>query len=438
MRTIFMFCSCLLLAFSAKGQITITSSSMPVSGDTIRYSIANPNNSVVNANLSIKGDSMSWDLSALGSNRQDMYSYKNSSLTPYGFYFFNKIGLKTADSLGTAMFTFKNIYSFYTKNSNVFKAEGLGYSYQNFPLAATYKDDDEIYKFPLDYHDSDVSTFYFEFALPVGNYFRYVQGGTRTNNVDGWGSVKTPYKTYPNVLRMKTIVDEVDTLITQFGSFPIPRRQVIYRWLSADEHIPVVEITGIEVGTTFVASQIIYRDRYRSNPLAPNAGFKLAKTQGNVNTDTFYFINTTRPSAATFTWQFAPAGVKFVKGTSAASRNPVVVFTKPGLYSVTLIAKSFMGTGDTTAVDLINIQTGATSGLNVKSFNIYPNPTGGRLYLAMDPDENFGTVEIYNNSGKLVYSNGYNGYSGIDLKSFSPGIYFIHINGFEPMQFIRN
>lgn len=347
MRTIYIFCSFLMFAISAKAQITITSSSMPVSGDTIRYSIAIPISTVVNANLAIKGDSASWDLSKLVSNRQDMYSYKSSWLTPYGFYFFNKIGLKTADSLGTSMFTFKNIYSFYTRSSTVFKTEGLGYSFQNIPLAATYKDEDEIYKFPLDYHDSDVSTFYFEFELPAGNLFRFVQGGTRTNYVDGWGSVKTPYKTYPNVLRMKTTVDEVDTLITQFGSLPFPRRQVIYRWLSADEHIPVVEITGIEVGSTFIAGQIIYRDRFRSNPLA---------------------ILTTAE----------------------------------------------------------------------RSFFISPNPADGNIYLNKVPGEIAGPVEIFDHSGKSIYKAIYNRYSGIDLRSFSAGVYYVHAPGHSPIKFLKN
>lgn len=370
------------VAFNCFSQITITQTSMPVAGDTLRYSTVNPLG--LNLNIGQKGANQSWDYSGLVSNGQDIYQYIAANKTPYFFYFFNQIGLKTADSIGVAQFSFKNIYSFYTKNSTVFKAEGLGYSISGIPLASNYTDDDEIYQFPLKYHDSDVSTFRFVFSIPGQNLFSFVQAGKRINYVDGWGSIKTPYKTYSSVLRVKTIVDEVDTLVSQFTKIPFPRKQVIYKWLSADERIPVLELIGTEVGSVFTATQIRYRDQYngKANPFSPRARFTVNKTSGYANADTFAFTDQTQPFATSFQWQINPSsGVSFVKGTSANSRNPFVVFSQKGKYSVTLIATNVAGTDDTTATDLINIDFGAGAKELSSSEVIKPNPSSGMMYV---------------------------------------------------------
>jgi hypothetical protein len=126
-----------------------------------------------------------------------------------------------------------------------------------------YKDDDEIYQFPLNYGDMDTSTFNFKFSIP-GDLFALVQSGTRVNNADGWGTVKTPFGEYKDVLRLKTIVDQIDTFTSQFGKFPIPRKTVIYRWLSTSERIPVMEIQGTIAAQTgkFTPTQVRYRDGF--------------------------------------------------------------------------------------------------------------------------------------------------------------------------------
>ena len=141
-RAIIVICS---ISFGfLNAQITITSSSMPSSGDTLRYSSASP--LTIGTTWMTPGGSQSWDFSSLTSIGQGLYEYKSANKTPYAFYFIGQIGQKTADSLGGGPFVFKNIYSFYTKSSSVFKTEGLGYSYSGIPLASKYTDDDEIYQ----------------------------------------------------------------------------------------------------------------------------------------------------------------------------------------------------------------------------------------------------------------------------------------------------
>lgn len=165
------------------------------------------------------------------------------------------------DSLGAGPISFTNIYNFYTKTNKVYKAEGIGYTSAGIPLAAKYTDDDEVYQFPLEYNDSDVSTFRFKFEIPGQQFITYLQKGTRTNIVDAYGSIKTPFKTYNQVLRVKTIMDQVDSLVTPFVSTPIPRPQVIYKWLSLDEIVPVMEIRGVQnPNGMFTPTEVFYKD----------------------------------------------------------------------------------------------------------------------------------------------------------------------------------
>jgi hypothetical protein len=59
-------------------------------------------------------------------------------------------------------------------------------------------------------------------------------------------------------------VDQIDTITSQFGKFPIPRKTVIYRWLSTTERIPVMEIQGTVAAQTgkFTPTQVRYRDGF--------------------------------------------------------------------------------------------------------------------------------------------------------------------------------
>lgn len=242
-------------------QPTITSAQMPKSGDTLRYSNALPTE--LPSNYETGGANMSWDFSAMTPQRQQLLNYLSAAKTPYSFYFFGQIGQKTADTIGAGPITLTNVYSFYTNSTKVFKTEGIGYQYSGFPLASMYKDEDEIYQFPLNYGDKDSSTFNFRFSIP-GDLFALVQSGTRINNADGWGSIKTPFQQYTNVLRLRSFVDQIDTLTSQFGKFPIPRKTLTYKWLALGERIPVMEVSGTVSATNgkFTPNQVRYRDGF--------------------------------------------------------------------------------------------------------------------------------------------------------------------------------
>jgi hypothetical protein len=261
----------LISAFNIQSQITITSSSMPISGDTIRYS---------NARLSSVGDytatgtNYNWQFDTLRPTSQDIRNFYSALSTPYFIFFFPpKYGEKTQDTIininipTVGPITITDVYSFYRKTSTVFAAEGLGLKINGIPVPNTYTNEDEIYQFPLDYGDRDSSTFKFSTPSTTLIPFVYTKQGHRITEVDGWGSITTPYGTAA-CLRVITTQYSKDTISATIAGFPIkfgfPNYTRSYQWLTAGEHIPYFEVTGTLSGSNFNETQIRYRDNIQS------------------------------------------------------------------------------------------------------------------------------------------------------------------------------
>ncbi len=241
------------------GQITITQNDMPTPGDTLRYSNVIPQG----IDIVQTGANQTWDYSQMVPVSQDRVDYVFSLQTVYAFYFLglNQYGTKIADTLGGGPFQFTNVYNFYRSTSNDFQAEGVGFRYSGVPLAAYYSDEDELYKFPLDYLDRDSSTY--KFSADLGNGLRFAQEGYRINQVDGWGTITTPHETIA-CLRLVSTTIGVDSII--FNGFPIgvPNQQKTIKFLANGVHIPILEISGRFQQGQFQPQQVKYRDVYQN------------------------------------------------------------------------------------------------------------------------------------------------------------------------------
>ncbi len=246
-------------SFFAQTPITLTSANMPSSGDTIRYSNAFPNS----VDYVPTGTNFFWNYDTLIARSQDRYDYKAAFNTPYAFYFIGatKYGIKTADTIGAGTFTFTDVYNFFNKTTANFRTEGTGFKYQGLPLAAYYSDDDELYTFPLNYLDRDSTTF--KFNLNLAGTISYGQQGYRINEVDGWGSIKTPHDSAA-CLRVVSTSYSVDTInISGFG-FTFPNVQRAYKWVSLTEKIPMLELSGSYTAGNFLPTQARFRDTYHN------------------------------------------------------------------------------------------------------------------------------------------------------------------------------
>lgn len=285
-------------------QITVTSTNMPGSGDTLRYSGCRANS----VNYSTTGANVYWNYDTLQPQSQGMYNYLAASQTPYSFYFTGagKYGLKIADSIGTGTFTFKEVYDFYKKTTAVFETEGLGFKYSGIPLAAMYSDPDEIYSFPLTYLKHDSTTY--KVTVQLGTTIYYSQLGYRINDVDGWGIIKTPYDSVP-CLRLVSTTYGKDSINYNGIGFTFPDVQRTYKWISLTEKIPMLELDGNYTNNNFTPTQARYRDRIQSFAgieSIKNAGYKVNVYPNPSAGDLSFYTN--NPETATINL-FSAAGV---------------------------------------------------------------------------------------------------------------------------------
>jgi len=435
----------LMLAMNLAAQITITQSQMPSLNDTIRFS----NSPIGSQNFTSKGTNFFWDYRGLGISSQDIYKYQSLASTPYVQLVltglpFGSMGYKVADSIGGGGFNFSDIYNFFQKSNLGWFAVGtaLTIPLQGTPIktGGVYSDKDEIYNFPLNYNDFDSTSF--KVTTPLGisflNFGSFVQKGTRSTKVEGWGTISTPYAQNISCIKVKSIVREIDSLKLAIpGQQPVtigfPITRVEYKWLSTTEKIPMLEVSGTELAGVFAPTTIRYRDNFRvvqPSPFGPNVDFTVNKNTGITKLDTFEFENLTSPNFGnTYEWTFIPsAGVRYIKNTNKSSENPIVVFDNVGTYSVKLKGTNLIGFKDTVFNNYITISANPVSVSNlIKENNVfYPNPANQSINFLNNGFEN-ATYKIIDFSGKIVLEGLINNALNINVSELNTGQYILFI-----------
>ena len=299
MKKILLSIAATCIAISGFAQITISASDMPVSGDTLRYSIASPTGS--GFSKADSGASKAWDFSSLTPLSQSIDTYKTASAVNITYALTisaTAYGYKVADSFpGLGAFLpikINNLYTFFNKKTGPSRyiAEGFAAVIGGIPTPVNYSDEDEWYYFPLNYLNTNNSTFSLNFSLLTLGSLKI--SGTRYTRVDGWGTIKTPYlTTATNCIRVRSVVDEIDSVIVATTRVGIPRKTVEYRFLVNGEHYPALWVTASVLGTTETITSIRYRDTKKATASInkANTSFLDIKTypnptrQGTLNID---------------------------------------------------------------------------------------------------------------------------------------------------------
>lgn len=269
MKKVILITILIVITFRVAAQTTITAADMPVAGDTLRYSVA----SVVGANINLydTGSLVLWDFTNLVATAQQVDTYKTAlqvspvyALTaPAGCY-----GYKVADSVpGLGSFLpvqINELYTFFNKltSPSSYAAVAFGAQVSGLPVAAKYTTADNWYFFPLTYHRQDSSAFSLPITIPSLGSLK--ENGSRITRVDAVGSIRTPFYNVPvNCLRVRSEVNQVDSINYSIFNLGIPVNTVEYKWLVNGEHYPALWITTTKTGTTETISSITYRDSAR-------------------------------------------------------------------------------------------------------------------------------------------------------------------------------
>ena len=365
----------LAIPMALQGQITINSSHMPVSGDTLRYSLAEA--ASVNATtLNATGANQTWDFSQLNPQSQGLNEYKLAlQINPaYSVFFgFSAYGLQTFDTLNLGTIQLTQGYDFLTKTNAVFKAVGRGLSYQNLPVPSFFTDDDEIYQFPLQFGDNDSSTF--RVAFDLGGTIALVQKGSRRNSVTGWGTITTPMGTF-NALKVETTIWQTDSInLGGFGLPPIPSTRVWFSWWSTSHKMPVFEARGtiLPFSTNPVFTEYRFPDQFRACLGYVVSDFSANQTQGTT-TDVFQLQDLSQCSPETYFWNVQPGTYTWMNGSTATDPNPSIRFDAAGYYSLGLSVVKGFALDTEQKTDYILISQNSTDAFSGQKIQLHPNP----------------------------------------------------------------
>ncbi len=265
----------IMIAFvgRSEAQITITTTDLTHSGDIYTVSTGS---AFTGMDVTLTGANYNWDYSLLNfvSQTRDTIFAETATSSLLSLYYINS-GFNanrsnqathgTGATIGTI--NISDVWNFYYNSSASFNQPGFGAIVNGAPLPIAYTSRDIIYPFPLTSTSTNTSSFGYSIDLTTTLGIYYGVRKVRTNEVDGWGSVTTPYGTF-NSLRVKSTVVEVDSFYVDslhFG-FNTPAITTIeYKWLASGKGIPVLQINTSVGG---VVSQITYRDTLNTTSLA--------------------------------------------------------------------------------------------------------------------------------------------------------------------------
>ena len=290
----------IFVCLGASAQITIGTADLPSAGDTFRLSVAAP---LTGADYTLTGPNHVWDFSQLTatSQRVDTFLSVNSTSAVFSVVFINlafnpnRANVATAGNnfnLGTTAVS--DVYNFFYNSSTSYNQVGFGATISGVPAPFTYNPKDVVYKFPLQFGDVDtsLSSYNVDLSSTLGLYFRVNR--TRINEVDGWGSLITPYGTH-NVIRVKTRITERDSVHIDSLNFGLNLPAVTnieYKWMATGEGVPLLQANANAQGNV---NQVLYRDNTILNSgitspelsnswsVYPNPAHDVISLKGNYN-----------------------------------------------------------------------------------------------------------------------------------------------------------
>jgi hypothetical protein len=166
---------------------------------------------------------------------------------------------------------FTESYNFYYKTNSMYRWRGIGMRVSGFPTPVGMNHSDTVYRFPMNYGDKDTAHSDYDVDVPQLGSYTHMQ--VRYNQVDGWGTLITPFGTH-EVLRQVSEIHGADSLYIDTVQFGIKVANAVnreYKWIGKGQMVPLLQINTTQVaigpfpGFEFV-TEILYRDSVRFLP----------------------------------------------------------------------------------------------------------------------------------------------------------------------------
>lgn len=293
------------------------------------------------------------------------------------------------------------------------------------PAVVVYNTPDTILNFPIQFGDSWTSSTSWSLDLgATGQDIAYESSQTRQAEVDAWGMIITPFDTFPNTIRVRSIIHRTDSIVTDQGVFPVELKQVEYMWFDTAYEMPVMIANGLATDT----ADILITVEYIYEATCEDPDWLLLATP------TSYFLDeegeaivefpVTNGNVTAIYWNFGDGSTTESLGGIAHR------YTAPGIYTITArgCVEDCLPLNTcvtyTTQIEIIDT-TVSIPFLNVDEagFRFLPNPA--RDYVIVQIPDNIESVQfsIFDLNGKLIDRGVLSGDFGtINIESYPSGI----------------
>lgn len=432
----FYFLAFLVCPFLLKAQSTYNSAHYAAVGDVFYLTSAMP----LTMDYESTGTDFSWDFSTLTGTSQEQLEFRGPSSTGYAWPFIfnpNNTNLSSTNNETLSLSGFgqsvaiTHINSYYKKTESQLNLVATAYKLNlngvQIPITNSFTDVDTMYHFPLNYGNTDNDNAAFTIDIP-GVLYQH-KTTQRTNEVDGWGSVSTPYGVFPNALRIKTDLIENDTIsILGIGVPRLISTTREFKWFDISQKYPVLTVTQSQVEGLWVTTDVSYLDAqtdfqttalFAYTPLNPDAGAVV------------YFQNLST-NATAYSWNFDDEN----SGTANTSteQHPEHTFATDGIYNVNLTASNDCFSDEGALPIVIGVLSDAS--LTDMNTGVYPNPFEHQIRLKTDVTPT-GFI-LSNRQGEIIKRG--NDLANTDFSDLSVGVYYLqvqHGNQVEVFQVIR-
>lgn len=280
MKNLYLILFC-VIAQVANAQIVIDDSDFADANDTARMSEAVWNPFL---DFAATDTNYTWDFSDLQWQNQYVDTFRPTLFLPplYSFTFSNlplnpyrsNIAVKgdnmfTNTPLVSSLVT--NGYNFYYKTGSLYRQRGIGVSISGIATPAPMAHSDTLYRFPMNYGDTDSA--HSDYKLDIPQLGTVAHSQFRINKVDGWGTLITPFGTF-EVLRHVSEIHGSDSLYIDTLQFGIKLNNDIkreYKWIGKNQKEPLLQIftqAGIlgQFQNFEFVTKVVYRDSVRFLP----------------------------------------------------------------------------------------------------------------------------------------------------------------------------
>lgn len=344
--------------------------------------------------------------------------------------------VQLADSLHLLSFVLSDLQRYQAKVSTLLLENFIGFDVNigGSPTHAVivYQVPDTVLRFPIAYGDDWTSATRLGLDLnAAGEDIIYHSSQTRQTVIDGWGTLQTPYDTFENIIRLRSDILRLDTIIEQDTDFTyIVADQVEFMWLDTNYSLPVMTANGLILSNDSI---VINQVEYLYDVPCPAPTWTV-----DIGSDVFYLdengmvtinYNIEASNANIYSWDFGDGQFEVSDGSVSH------VYSSPGAYSsvvqgcmtdcLPLNSCSFQIFDFVILDTLTSLVPEDGDQLGIK---LYPNPADDQIVLYLPTGKAWDEFNIIDVNGRICRQGKVqDGVNRMSLGQLAAGLYTIHV-----------